>query len=185
MFNKLNNLTTMKRHNFLFMTAAIAVLMLGVAMFTGCNKDDDKKDNDKQDRTENIYVDLGLPSGTLWKTQNESGQEFYTYNEAVAQFGDKLPTKEQFEELINSCQWEWNSNGYNVIGSNGKSIFLPAAGFLYDGERMGYLDCGYYWSSTPDGSTHAWYLCLCSYLDNVFVFQDYQSLGVSVRLVQD
>mgnify|MGYP007111695800 CR=1 FL=1 len=27
------------------------------------------------------YVDLGLPSGTLWKRQNESG--FYTYEEAL------------------------------------------------------------------------------------------------------
>ncbi|HJJ45480.1 MAG TPA: hypothetical protein O0Y17_00165 [Methanocorpusculum sp.] len=43
------------------------------------------------------YVDLGLPSGTLWKDKNESGG-FYTYDEAMKAFGNNLPTMEQFEE---------------------------------------------------------------------------------------
>ena len=30
------------------------------------------------------YVDLGLPSGTLWKDKNENG--FFTYDEAVSRF---------------------------------------------------------------------------------------------------
>ena len=49
-------------------------------------------------------VDLGLPSGTLWKDKNEEGG-FYTYEQAMSKFGDKLPTKEQFKELKNKCQW--------------------------------------------------------------------------------
>ena len=64
MFNKLNNLTKMKKHNFLFLVAAIAVLMIGVATFTACDKDDDKKDNtEKQEQKDSIpqgYVELGL-----------------------------------------------------------------------------------------------------------------------------
>lgn len=43
------------------------------------------------------YTDLGLPSGTIWKNFNATG--FYTYDEAVSQFGNRLPTKEQWEEL--------------------------------------------------------------------------------------
>ena len=39
------------------------------------------------------YVDLGLPSGTLWKDKNEEGG-FYTYDQAVSKFGNKLPTKD-------------------------------------------------------------------------------------------
>lgn len=39
------------------------------------------------------YVDLGLPSKTKWKSQNEKG--FYTIKEAMSQFGDRLPTKAQ------------------------------------------------------------------------------------------
>ncbi len=43
------------------------------------------------------YVDLGLPSGTKWKSVNEAGDEngFYTYDEAIKAFGNKLPTKKQ------------------------------------------------------------------------------------------
>ena len=45
------------------------------------------------------YVDLGLPSGTLWKNANEGGDDaLYTYDEAVSMFGDKLPTKEQLKK---------------------------------------------------------------------------------------
>ena len=50
------------------------------------------------------YVDLGLPSGTLWKSKNEKGM-YYTYGEAVRQFGDQLPTREQFAELKAFCSW--------------------------------------------------------------------------------
>ena len=49
------------------------------------------------------YVDLGLPSGTLWKEQNEI-DGFCTYEQAMALFGNDLPTKEQWEELILSCK---------------------------------------------------------------------------------
>lgn len=39
------------------------------------------------------YIDLGLPSGTLWKKTAEQG--YYTYEEALSKFQDHLPTKEQ------------------------------------------------------------------------------------------
>ena len=80
------------------------------------------------------YVDLGLPSGTLWKNANEGGDNArYTYDEAVSRWGSKLPTKEQLVELKNKCRWKWTTRkgvkGYKVIGPNGKSIFLPATGY--------------------------------------------------------
>ena len=40
------------------------------------------------------YVDLGLPSGILWKANNESG--FYDYDSAVNKYGNKLPTHEHW-----------------------------------------------------------------------------------------
>ena len=74
------------------------------------------------------YVDLGLPSGTLWKSKNEKGM-YYTYDEAVSQFGDKLPTCEQFAELQEFCTWTWNGKGYVIKGDNGNSIILHATGY--------------------------------------------------------
>ena len=77
------------------------------------------------------------------------------YDAATANWGGswRMPTKEQMEELVEHCEWEWTQvngvNGAKVIGPNGSCIFLPAAGFR-DGSSLfhdGYD--GFYWSSTP------------------------------------
>ena len=129
-----------------------------------------------------VWVDLGLPSGTLWKSTNEKGF-YYTYDEAVSQFGDNLPSREHFEELKAFCTWEWNGKGYVVTGDNGNSIILHAAG-----SRSCYGDVrnvgtyGYYWSSTPYYSDNAWSLYFDSSGFNLKL--GYRCLGWSVRLVQ-
>ena len=127
------------------------------------------------------YVDLGLPSGTKWRDMNEEG--FYTYDEAVQKFGSQLPTKAQYEELLNHSTWKWMGNGYEVKGPNGNKIYLPAAGFRdcnYDVFCM--ESSGNYWSSTPYNSGNAWYLYLLSDYHNMDDYECYQ--GHSVRLVQ-
>lgn len=135
------------------------------------------------------YVDLGLPSGTKWKATNEKNAadaeyDFFTYDEAVSQFGDRLPTKDQCEELSAECQWSWTGNGYKVTGPNGNSITLPAAGYRdCSGSVYGVGSCGYYWSSTPEGSGGAWFLDFDS--GGVDVDDYGRCYGLSVRLVQD
>lgn len=129
------------------------------------------------------FVDLGLPSGTLWKDKNEEGG-FYTYEQAVNKFGDKLPTKEQFEELKSKCQWSWTCNGYKVTGPSGNSIVLPASGYRRCNDPVYCVGSdGYYWSSTPSGSETAWNLYFGS--GEVDMYNFYRCRGNSVRLVQD
>lgn len=131
------------------------------------------------------YVDLGLPSGTLWYSKNEGGDfARYTYDEAVSKFGNKLPTIEQLDELKNQCTWTWMGSGYKVVGPNGNSIYLPAAGYRScRGLVYGVGSGGYYWSSAPYGSDSAYYL----YFNSGYVDMDYSGrcYGESVRLVQD
>ena len=130
-------------------------------------------------------VDLGLPSGTLWYAKNEGGDfARYTYDEAVSKFGNKLPTKEQFEELKNQCTWTWTGNGYKVVGPNGNSIYLPAAGLrLSSGNVYVVGSLGYYWSSTPSGSDGAYDLRFLS--DFVGMEDGDRCDGLSVRFVQN
>ena len=128
------------------------------------------------------YTDLGLPSGTKWNNFNATG--FYTYDEAVSKFGNRLPTKEQWEEIKAECQWTWNGSGYKVTGPNGNSIVLPASGFRNgDGSVDDVGSYGFYWSSTPKDSDGAWYLSFDSV--GVEVNGNYRCGGLSVRLVQD
>lgn len=76
--------------------------------------------------------------------------------------GWKMPTKSQWEELINRCTWTWTTHGghsgYKVTGPNGNSIFLPAAGYRSDTSSNCVGSSGYNWSATLDeGDTnYAW-----------------------------
>jgi len=95
----------------------------------------------------NDYVDLGLPSGTHWKMENEG--DFYNWNSAAYLFGkEHLPNEEQWYELMEYCKWSWNGNGYTVTGINGNYIDLPLAGYR---ESNGIIQQsgthGYYWSN--------------------------------------
>lgn len=47
----------------------------------------------------------------------------------------RMPTPNEAWELHNECEWEWAGNGYLVTGPNGNSIFLPAAGYYWRGEK--------------------------------------------------
>lgn len=57
---------------------------------------------------------------------------------ACVKWGDswRMPTADEAKELINDCTWEFtilnDVRGYNVIGPNGNSIFLPAASWKGD-----------------------------------------------------
>lgn len=67
----------------------------------------------------------------------------------------RLPTKAEMQELINKCNWTWDSqgghNGYKVVGPSGNSIFLPATGYRDGSSLFNAEGFGEYWSSTPRG----------------------------------
>ena len=127
------------------------------------------------------YVDLGLPSGTLWKAINEG---MYDWDTAMNKFGDKMPSQGQWEELKNYCTWTWTGSGYKVTGSNGQSIVLPAAGCRDCNGGMNFVGSyGGFWSSTPGGSDEAWGLDFNS--GDVYMDSGNRCFGLSVRLVQD
>ena len=78
---------------------------------------------------------------------------------ATVNWGDawRMPTKAEFDELIENCTWTWTTqngvDGYTVTSNtNGKSIFLPAAGYRYEtfSDEVGTF--GYYWSSLHDNA---------------------------------
>ena len=82
------------------------------------------------------FIDLALPSKTLWADNylmNEKGETtYFPYCNAESL---NLPTEEQWVELQNYCSWHLESKTKTVVcvGPNGASIRFPRTGvFLRD-----------------------------------------------------
>ena len=129
------------------------------------------------------WIDLGLPSGTLWKDKNEE-IGLCSYGLAVAMYGNSLPTQEQIAELLEFCTWDWSGNSYKILGPSGESIFLPAMGFgdcLGKVNNDGTIMKGFYWSSSPHDSESAMYLYFSSKM--IFISNTAKCESLSVRRV--
>ena len=113
------------------------------------------------------------------------------YDVARAQWGGswRMPTKAEFEELINRCTWTWttynNVNGYKVTGPNGNSIFLPAAGYRDGTELYNRGSHGRYWSGSlyESGQSDAYRLSFDSGGRGVYDY--YRERGYAVRPVSE
>ena len=112
-----------------------------------------------------------------------------SYDAAAASWGGnwRLPTRSEFQELLDYCTWTWanqdGNDGYKIIGPNGNSIFLPAAGFFLSNlECKG--DICYYWSSTPIGDDAYSLYCGHSANDIKKMYRGNRIFGCCVRPVQ-
>ena len=101
----------------------------------------------------------------------------------------RIPTEAEWTELRTECTWTWaivnGRKGYNVIGKNGNSIFLPAAGCRNYLNLHFVGEDGYYWTSTlhEDDPEEAWRLRFSlDYISRYYTFRYY---GFSVRPVSD
>lgn len=191
------------------------------------------------------YVDLGLPSGTLWATCNigadtpedygdyfawgetstknlykwstyrycngsattltkycdnaSYGNNGFTDNLTVLEESDdaanvnwgtnwRMPTKEEWGELLNNTTNSWTTqngvHGYLFTASNGRTLFLPAAGYRNENNLINDGSFGYYWSSSLNTGVpyNSWY----EYFDsnNCYKDTDYRCYGRSVRPVR-
>jgi hypothetical protein len=100
------------------------------------------------------YVDLGLPSGTLWSNDYEKMDEktlFLTYEKAE---GYSLPSVKQCEELFSKCRWTYTrTSGFTCIGPNGNIIRFRHTGFMkIEGKIIRFDQC-YMWLSFDDSGT--------------------------------
>lgn len=76
------------------------------------------------------YIDLGLPSGTLWTSDYvrlDSEIRIFPYNVAALL---NIPTEDQWKELISKCRWEFKGHKEECMrhiictGPNGNSIIF-------------------------------------------------------------
>lgn len=110
------------------------------------------------------------------------------YDVARSKWGGswRMPTKRETDELMTKCSWTWISiegfYGYKVVGPNGKSIFLPAAGYYADSLNTLAGVTGRYWTSTPENvAGYAYSLTFGNISHNGNY--DSSGLGMSIRPV--
>lgn len=110
------------------------------------------------------------------------------YDAATVNWGDewRMPTSDEIKELVNNCTWRWTTQngvyGYKVVGPNGNSIFLPAAGNHDDTEVSYRGSYGYYWSATPRGE-YIWVYSLYFSNSNYSNNTNFDFYGFTVRPV--
>ncbi len=113
---------------------------------------------------------------------------------ATANWGNnwQIPSKVQFQQLFNAffTTSKWTSMngvyGWKITSnSNGKSIFLPAAGYRSFTNLKDVGSGGSYWSRTYFGSTYpekSWNLIFVS--GNTNIYNEYRHCGLSIRPVR-
>lgn len=125
------------------------------------------------------YIDIG---------DDIAGTE---YDAATVNLGTdwQMPTKAEFQELIDKCTWEWTQlngiNGYRVTGTNGNSIFLPAAGGIIMGYNSFQNQWLYYWTSTQKISSNNLRDAInyCKQDNTGHISATYKYYGLSIRPV--
>ena len=120
----------------------------------------------------NVGTDAEHPAGGLYGWGDATGEKKSTdlydyyfaetflndisgtkYDIATQKWGGswRMPTKENWEELMKKCQWavgvQDGMEGYRVWGPNGNKIFLPFTGCRKGTEVTDTEDEGYYWTS--------------------------------------
>ena len=85
------------------------------------------------------------------------------YDAATANRGGnwRIPTSEETQELIDNCTWTWvtqnDVKGFKGVSkTNGRYIFIPAAGYLYNSNLSGVNNIANCWTSTPTDNGSAW-----------------------------
>lgn len=100
-------------------------------------------------KTEGIWYDASGNFIGDYKTTLEAADDA-----ATQKLGSpwRMPTYDEIQELFYHCTWTWTTqdgkNGYEVKGTNGNSIFVPAAGSRRSSELLGAGSSGFCWSSS-------------------------------------
>lgn len=99
------------------------------------------------------YSAINVNTNTNWNTipENIVSTELDIANR-LSNGRSVLPTRKQWKELIDKCEWIWADVngvvGYRVIGWNGNSIFLPATGnsntYYWSASKAPKYKCFYY-----------------------------------------
>lgn len=108
--------------------------------------------------TKTSYTSDNTPTYGV-EMEDISGNAAYDVARALWGGSWRIPTRDEMDELIDECTWTYFAEdsvyGYEILGPNGNSIFLPINGYYNSGIWFSQTSHGAYWLSTPyDGGNH-------------------------------
>jgi hypothetical protein len=139
-----------------------------------------------------VYDWNTYPYGSAWNNVMSIGSNIArtNYDAATANWGEPwyMPSLSQFEELLASCTSVWTTQnsvkGRKFIGTNGGTIFLPAAGQRSNSESEAVGKEGQYWSSTLTDGNLGSARSLNIYSGGASVGKQFRNFGKTVRPVR-
>ena len=95
------------------------------------------------------YVDLGLPSETLWSTNYETRDDQVVFLPFKETMSYALPSEDQWKELMSVCRWSYRNVGnllceYKCIGPNGNSLSFFSQGMISADKKI-YTKLLFFW----------------------------------------
>lgn len=103
--------------------------------------------------------------------------------------GWRIPTRDEFEELCDRCRWVWEKKngvpGFRVIGTNGRSIFLPVTGMKSNGVLTFQDVRGYYWSGEVSDAGPNYAPVLFFYKGGKLIKDYKKAYGFAIRPVKE
>ena len=97
----------------------------------------DREEEIPEDLRENgvEYVDLGLPSGTLWSNDYLKEDDEIVYLPYGKAEKMNIPTEEQWNELVKCCKFEYYFNHFDIwkvlcVGPNGNELYFIKKGMI-------------------------------------------------------
>lgn len=132
------------------------------------------------------YIDLGLPSGTLWSADYEKEGDsicYMTYDDASHL---AIPTKRQWDELLTKCHWKLNNKEtiYECIGPNGKVLKFKPSGYIETDIDIVYLPRTYFWYNNNEGGASNYNTAVIWGNVNRKNVQKFKGFKIPVRLVK-
>ena len=123
------------------------------------------------------WIDLGLPSGTLWRCCNVGAltpEDFGGYFKYKT--SPNIPTYEQWNEIASNQITNLNGvDGLLCTGKNGGTIFLPEAGYIAEDPSPGQWTDGWIGPRYRPGG--GWYMISGSEVDLLFPYDRYLVWG--------